>query len=131
MTGRGGNGAANPAARPRLRVRVVFGPHTMMGPGKADLLELIRDTGSISAAGRAMKMSYKRAWSLVETLNTMFRAPLVEPVRGGAGGGGARLTETGTVVLAQYRALEQAAAEAGADQVAGLRDLLADMSGGK
>ncbi|MFV0512559.1 MAG: winged helix-turn-helix domain-containing protein [Jhaorihella sp.] len=103
----------------------------MMGPGKADLLELIRDTGSISAAGRAMKMSYKRAWSLVETLNTMFRAPLVEPVRGGAGGGGARLTETGTVVLAQYRALEQAAAEAGADQVAGLRDLLADMSGGK
>jgi molybdate transport system regulatory protein len=124
-------GAGEPAAIPRLRLRVVFGAGVMMGPGKADLLELIRDTGSISAAGRQMKMSYKRAWSLVETLNAMFRAPLVEPVRGGAGGGGARLTDTGMAVLARYRALEQVAAQAGAEQVGALRDLLGVMSDGK
>ena len=72
---------------PRLRLRVVFGDGAMIGPGKADLLERIRETGSISAAGRAMGMSYKRAWMLVETLNALFRDPLVESIRGGVQGG--------------------------------------------
>ena len=100
----------------------------MLGPGKADLLDGIRDAGSIAAAGRAMGMSYKRAWSLVEEMNAAFRAPLVARTRGGSRGGGARLTETGEAVLAHYRALERIAAEAGAAEIAALRGLLADMS---
>ncbi len=60
---------------PRFRIRLVFGPDEMMGPGKAELLERIQRTGSIAAAGREMGMSYKRAWQLVETLNAMFRSP--------------------------------------------------------
>ncbi len=111
-----------------LRLRVVFGPGRMLGPGKADLLELVRETGSISAAGRRMGMSYKRAWSLIEELNGMFRAPLVHSMRGGARGGGAQLTETGAEVLARYRALEQAAAAGARADVAALEALICDMS---
>jgi N-terminal domain of molybdenum-binding protein len=103
----------------------------MLGPGKADLLEQIRETGSIAAAGRMMGMSYKRAWSLVEELNAAYRAPLVESARGGQRGGGAWLTETGAQVLAHYRALEAEAADAGAARIAALQGLLRDMSGGK
>ncbi|MGG7643301.1 winged helix-turn-helix domain-containing protein [Rhodovulum sp. YNF3179] len=113
----------------RLRLRVVFGTDAMLGPGKADLLEAIRDRGSISAAGRAMGMSYKRAWSLVEAMNAAFRAPLVASSRGGARGGGASLTETGERVLSHYRRLEAQAAEAGAAEIDALRGLLLDMSG--
>lgn len=98
----------------------------MMGPGKAELLERIDRTGSISAAGREMGMSYKRAWQLVETLNAMFGAPVVESSRGGAQGGGARVTDTGRAVLAAYRAFERAALAAGAPHVATLSALLTD-----
>lgn len=115
----------------RLRLRILFGDTVMLGPGKAELLGLIRETGSISAAGRGMKMSYKRAWMLVETMNAAFREPLVESVRGGAGGGGAQLTATGQAVLAHYRQIEQAAAEAGAAELAALRALLRDIPDGK
>ena len=108
----------------RLRLRLLFGDNAMLGPGKADLLERIRDAGSISAAGRAMGMSYKRAWMLVEDMNAAFTAPLVDSARGGPGGGGARLTQTGTDVLAHYRAVEAAAAHAGADHIAALERLL-------
>ena len=76
----------SPESDTRLRMRILFGDSAMLGPGKADLLELIRDTGSIAAAGRAMSMSYKRAWSLVEEMNHAFRAPLVDSSRGGASG---------------------------------------------
>ncbi|MEC7763118.1 MAG: LysR family transcriptional regulator [Pseudomonadota bacterium] len=113
---------------PRLRLRLFFANGAMIGPGKADLLEVIRDTGSISAAGRAMSMSYKRAWSLVEEMNTAFRTPLVERARGGVKGGGAALSEAGETVLAHYRALERKAQEAGADEIAGIQALLSDMS---
>jgi molybdate transport system regulatory protein len=99
----------------------------MFGPGKAELLERIRDTGSIAAAGRGMGMSYKRAWQLVETMNAMFRAPLVERMRGGAKGGGARVTAAGDTVLAEYRALEAAAREASASPLERLRALLRDI----
>lgn len=98
----------------------------MLGPGKADLLEGIHRTGSIAAAGRSMGMSYKRAWVLVEAMNAAFRDPLVESTRGGARGGGARLTETGEAVLAHYRTLESIAAQAGAARIALLRGLLRD-----
>ncbi|MGQ0564122.1 MAG: winged helix-turn-helix domain-containing protein [Gemmobacter sp.] len=109
---------------PRLRLRLLFGDSAMLGPGKADLLDHIRDAGSISAAGRAMGMSYKRAWMLVEEMNAAFTAPLVGSARGGPGGGGAHLTDTGTQVLAHYRAVETAAARAGADDIAALQSLL-------
>jgi len=103
----------------------------MLGPGKADLLELIGETGSIAAAGRRMKMSYKRAWSLVEAMNAAFTEPLVDSSRGGQGGGGARLTPAGEAVLARYRRLEASAAEAGAEEIAAIAGMLRDMSGGK
>ena len=115
----------------RLRLRILFGPDAMLGPGKAELMEHIRETGSISAAGRRMGMSYKRAWSLVEEMNGIFLAPLVERVRGGAGGGGARLTAAGEAVLAAYRGVEAKAAEAGAEELAVLRSMLRDMAGRK
>ena len=74
-----------------------------MGPGKADLLDAIAATGSISAAAREMGMSYRRAWMLVDTMNACFRLPLVETVKGGADGGGATLTATGWTALRAYR----------------------------
>ena len=83
-----------------------------VGPGKARLLELIDETGSISAAGRAMAMSYRRAWLLVESLNTSFRAPVVDAQSGGRRGGGARLTAFGRELVQRYRAIERAAASA-------------------
>ncbi|MFA5581696.1 MAG: winged helix-turn-helix domain-containing protein [Paracoccaceae bacterium] len=109
---------------PRLRLRILFGADVMMGPGKADLLGHIRATGSISAAGRAMGMSYKRAWMLVEAMNTAFRNPLVESTRGGQKGGGARLTDAGAAVLEHYRRIEARIAEASADDIAALGAML-------
>ena len=114
---------ASPSPAPRLRIRILFGD-AMLGPGKADLLEGIRAAGSIAAAGRAMGMSYKRAWTLVEQMNAAFRDPLVESVRGGPAGGGARLTDAGEAVLAHYRKLEDRAADVGAQEVAALRAML-------
>lgn len=115
---------------PTLRLRIVFAPGAMIGPGKADLLDGIARTGSIAAAGRDMGMSYKRAWQLVETMNAMFAAPVVESSRGGARGGGARVTETGQAVLADYRAAVSAAKAACAPAVdrigARMRDDLPD-----
>lgn len=116
---------------PRLRMRIVFGAREMIGPGKAELLERIAQTGSIAAAGREMGMSYKRAWELVGTLNAMFRDPLVVSTRGGPGGGGAILTDSGQLVLTHYRAFEREAAAAGAERLAALRDLLRDIPGEK
>lgn len=119
-----------PTPSASLRLRIVFGPGAMLGPGKADLLDHIREIGSISAAGRAMGMSYKRAWSLVEEMNQLFRAPLVSSSRGGARGGGARLTETGHAVLGHYRRIEAKLAVAGADDLVELRALLAGAGAG-
>ena len=116
---------------PRLRIRIVFGDLGMIGPGKADLLERIDRHGSIAAAGREMGMSYKRAWELIGTLNAMFHAPLVTRTRGGPGGGGAVLTETGREVLTLYRALEAEAAAGGTRQIAALQGLLRDIPEGK
>lgn len=108
----------------RLSLRLMFGAASRLGPGKAALLEQIGETGSIAAAGRAMGMSYKRAWSLVEELNRDFARPLVARVRGGAGGGGTVLTPLGGEVLARYRAVEVAAWAAAAEDIAALEALL-------
>jgi molybdate transport system regulatory protein len=107
------------------RLRVLFGSAIAMGPGKAELLDAIARTGSISAAGRAMGMSYRRAWLLVDTMNRCFRAPLVEAVKGGPQGGGARLTPLGIEVLERYRAMEAHAAAALAEEMRAFRALLA------
>ncbi|WP_121096512.1 winged helix-turn-helix domain-containing protein [Roseinatronobacter ekhonensis] len=116
---------------PSLRIRILFGEDAMLGPGKADLLERIGQTGSIAAAGRSMSMSYKRAWMLVETMNAAFREPLIESSRGGAKGGGARLTEAGAEVLSNYRKLEEIMAEAGAARIGAIQSMLRDIPDGK
>lgn len=105
------------------RLRVVLAPGVFLGPGKAELLEGIAATGSISAAGRRMGMSYKRAWQLVETLNGYFKAPLVFAATGGKAGGGATLTPLGVQVLARYQAMMAATEAACAKDIAALRRL--------
>ena len=116
---------AAPHLHPEVFVRLFLSPHAMIGPGKAELLAGIARTGSISAAGRDMGMSYKRAWMLVEELNAMFAEPLVTSARGGPGGGGAALTGAGHRVLSLYREIEAQAASINADRLAALRGMLA------
>lgn len=99
---------------PRITFRIHLDGKAMLGPGKAELLARIAATGSIAAAARDMGMSYKRAWSLIEVLNSMFDAPLVASMRGGAAKGGAVLTDRGEAVLSEYRAV-QAALDAAAE----------------
>lgn len=96
----------------RLSLRVDFDDETRLGPGKIRLLELVGETGSISAAGRAMGMSYRRAWLLIDTLNAYFRRPVVAAQHGGKRGGGATLTDFGADVVKRYRRMEEAAARA-------------------
>ncbi|WBU60470.1 winged helix-turn-helix domain-containing protein [Paracoccus albus] len=110
----------DPDHYPRLQVRLYLAPDAWLGPGKADLLELIDRTGSISEAGRQIGMSYKRAWSLVEELNRIFSTPLVERVRGGAGGGGACLTAEGREVLEIFRRIVSGAGYVTANDAARL-----------
>lgn len=101
---------------PKPRLRILLGAEIALGPGKADLLDAVARTGSISAAAREMGMSYRRAWLLIDTMNRCFRAPLVAAQKGGSGGGGADVTEFGLDVLAHYRAMEaKAAASVAAD----------------
>lgn len=96
-----------PAPPPlKIKIQLHCGDEIAMGPGKADLLEAIRAQGSISAAGRAMGMSYRRAWLLVDAMNRCWQGPLVETSPGSAHGGGARVTPLGEAVLSHYRALQ-------------------------
>jgi len=90
----------------RLRIRVPFGGGFAIGSGKADILEAVADTGSISAAARRMKMSYRRAWLLIDTMNRCFREPVVDAAKGGKGGGGAEITAFGLRVLKEFRDIE-------------------------
>lgn len=101
----------------RLKLSIVLASGARIGPGKAFLLESIRDTGSIAAAGRAMAMDYKRAWTLVDSLNRAFDAPVVERAAGGPRGGGASLTPLGDDLLARYRRMEAAASALAADDL--------------
>lgn len=107
----------------KLHLRLQFGD-LRLGPGKAQLLDAIRTEGSISAAGRAMGMSYKRAWSLVEEMNAAFAEPLVQSSRGGPKGGGAEVTVCGEAVLAAYRRLEALVEKEGAKDIDGIRAAL-------
>lgn len=105
---------------PRLMLRLDFGPESRIGPGKIRLLELVRETGSISAAGRAMEMSYRRAWLLIDSLNATFDQPVVKTKLGGKGGGSASLTGFGEELVSRYRAMEKKAGKAIAADLAAL-----------
>ena len=109
----------------RLTLRIDFDQDRALGPGKVRLLELVGETGSLSAAGRAMSMSYRRAWLLVDAMNQTFRLPVVEARGGGAGGGGASLTPFGAELIACYRAMEQETQAVLAQRVAILEQSLA------
>lgn len=91
----------------KIKVQIYCGDEIAMGPGKADLLEAIAREGSISAAGRALGMSYRRTWLLVDAMNRCWDLPLVETALGGSKGGGAHLTARGIAILAQFRGLQR------------------------
>ena len=92
----------------RLRLRILRGSDIAIGPGKAELLAFVGETGSIGEAARRMDMSYMRAWKLIQTMNACFKEPLVLTARGGQSGGGAELSETGRKALALYQEMEEA-----------------------
>jgi molybdate transport system regulatory protein len=104
----------------RLTVRVDFGSERALGPGKIRLLEAIGKTGSISQAGRALDMSYRRAWLLVDDMNRCFREPVVTTQPGGVQGGGAALTPFGLELIEKYRAIESRATAAAKPQLRAL-----------
>ena len=111
----------------RIKLQLMCGPEIAMGPGKADLLDAIAAHGSISAAGRALGISYRRTWLLVDTMNRCWRAPLVETALGGKQGGGARVSALGHEVLEHYRALQSRLdAAADGDPAAALREAMRD-----
>lgn len=101
-----------PGKVPKPQIRILFRKAIAMGPGKAELLQAIARSGSISAAARDMGMSYRRAWLLVDTMNQSFRQPLVVTETGGQRGGGASVTEFGLDVLRRYLEMEAKAGKA-------------------
>lgn len=103
-----------------LSIRIDFAGDRRIGPGKIQLLERISELGSISAGGRALDMSYRRAWELIDELNQIFGQPVVDPRSGGKKGGGATLTPFGQRLIARYREIERAAALASAEHLAAL-----------
>lgn len=106
-----------------LSLRIDLTSGGRIGPGKVRLLELVDETGSISAAGREMNMSYRRAWMLVNSLTEALGTEVVETRKGGSAGGGACLTDAGRKVIRHYRAAERKAARAGAVNVRALETL--------
>lgn len=93
----------------RLSLRIYLPNGLRLGPGKIGLLQAVAAQGSISAAARAQRISYKRAWDLLEEMNRLLEAPVIETMQGGKTGGGARLTATGIALLAHYQAVLDAA----------------------
>lgn len=104
-----------------VQLRIMITPEVRFGPGKANLLEGIKETGSIAAAGRSIGMSYKRAWYLVDAMNGHFDVPLVESVKGGSAGGGAKLTPLGEQILGSYRTMQKLAEAAVTPELRKLR----------
>jgi molybdate transport system regulatory protein len=115
---------AAPAEAMQPQLRISFRKSIAMGPGKADLLSAIDEAGSISAAARKLGMSYRRAWLLVDTMNSCFRSPVVETLTGGAQGGGAQVTDFGREVVRRYRAMERKAASSVEREMAEFSHLL-------
>lgn len=106
---------------PSLSLRIHLDPGGRIGPGKIELLERIADVGSIAAAGRAMGMSYRRAWELVDELNGIFGQPLVARQVGGRHGGGTTLTPLGQSLIERFRSVEQVARAAALDHLTALQ----------
>jgi molybdate transport system regulatory protein len=115
---------ARAARYPGLTLRILGRRSPAMGPGRADLLERIEQSGSISAAAREMGMSYRRAWQLIEAINESFSEPLVVKVTGGRKGGGAELTPLGRKVVERFRRMEGKASAAIAGDVEAFSTLL-------
>lgn len=117
--------AAKPSTQDlKPQIRILFRKAIAMGPGKADLLRAISDTGSISAAARQMEMSYRRAWLLVDTMNQAFKLPVVVTLTGGKSGGGAAVTDFGKEVLRRYQAMEDKARASVARELRSFADLM-------
>jgi molybdate transport system regulatory protein len=108
----------------RFRLRIGADPVLALGPGKVALLEAIAETGSISAAGRKLGMSYRRAWLLVDALNRTFAQPVITTATGGREGGGTALTPTGLEVVRRYRKIEALATAAAAREINALQKLM-------
>lgn len=106
---------------PALSLRIDLDSGDRIGPGKVALLKAIGETGSISAAGRTLDMSYRRAWRLIEELNNSFGKPLVTSQTGGRNGGGAELTALGKAVVSHYSAIESKSRKAAARHLAALQ----------
>jgi molybdate transport system regulatory protein len=106
---------------PSLSLRIDLDTGDRIGPGKVALLRAIDETGSISAAGRALNMSYRRAWRLIEELNASFKTPLVTSQTGGKSGGGAKLTALGKSVVRHYTAIETKSRKAAAPHLSALQ----------
>src|SRR5262245_34767524 len=106
-------------SRPVVRLRIDFAPGSALGPGKVGLLEAVDRTGSLSAAAAELGIGYKRAWSLLQSVNELFEAPLVVMSRGGRGGGGATVTERGREVITAFRSVERRASLAATQAFAG------------
>ena len=104
----------------RLSIRLDLASGARIGPGKVAVLEEIARSGSISAAGRALHISYRRTWELVEDLNRSLGTPVVQTAAGGSGGGGAVLTGAGQAVVEHYRAIERDTAAAAREHLAAL-----------
>jgi molybdate transport system regulatory protein len=123
--------SSKPGGDLKPQIRIMFRKAIAMGPGKADLLEAIVGTGSISAAARKLGMSYRRAWLLVDTMNQCFDKPLVETATGGSHGGGARVTELGLEVIRRYRDMDLKATAAVTRELSEFARLMAGSPAGQ
>lgn len=108
------------------KLRILIGAATALGPGKVDLLQAVAETGSIAAGARAMGMSYRRAWLLVDAMNRSFKGDLVRTMTGGRGGGGAEVTDLGLDVIERYRKMEAKAARSVDREMASFAKLLTE-----
>jgi molybdate transport system regulatory protein len=113
-----------PTRYPGLTLRVLTHRSPAMGPGKAALIEAIDRSGSISGAAREMEMSYRRAWQLVDAINTSFAEPLIVTAAGGKKGGGAVVSDQGREVVRRFREMEIKASRAIAADIVGFSSLL-------
>jgi molybdate transport system regulatory protein len=108
----------------KFRMRISKGDEIAVGPGKIALLEAIIDTGSITAAAKKLRMSYRRAWLLVDAMNRAFRSPVVETAKGGPAGGSTVVTPLGEEVIRRYRTIETIAGASARSEIAALLRLL-------
>jgi molybdate transport system regulatory protein len=118
--------SAPAAHEPRFRLRIGSDRELALGPGKVALLEAIRDTGSISGAGRKLRMSYRRAWLLVDAMNRAFVEPVIETSTGGREGGGTVLTAVGEEIIRRYRRIEALATKVSSKEILAITRLMRD-----